>query len=377
MTTVTKNRVVDIKAFLIVGCIISECILFGYSSTLAQGNRQRPIVGAIRWDAWHGQKDGVNEVMEKTLAPKRYHNRLPFFARVINSDSVRIDGSAPEIMEKEIAYASYAGLDYWAFVLYSEHDKLSLGLETYLQSKRRKEINFCAITEQSRFTKADTSYINYLVRLMKTSGYQQVLQGRPLWYFGFIDSAVVRAQWGSFRELRSQIDSVRSAVSNTVHADPYLVIMDFNASMGSRWADSLGADAISSYVAIGKTEASTFTQLAQETEVFWESCRKTGRQVVPIWDAGWNPRPRIDHPVPWHVYPPLKHYDDATPQDLSDHFSNGVKWMKNNYTSANAQCAIIYAWNEFDEGGWLCPTLGPDTSHIQSLRGVLKAYQSK
>jgi hypothetical protein len=350
--------------------ITFSLFLFACASLNAQTNH-KVIIGAIRWDAWHGQKDGVNDMMEKTLAPQRYHSRLPFFAKVIATDSVRIDGSSSEIMEKEIAYARYAGLDYWAFVLYGEHDNLSLGLQRYLKSKGKKEINFCAITEQSRFTNADSSYVHYLIRLMTTPGYQQVLQGRPLWYFGFIDSAKVRAQWGNFKKLKNTIDSVRYAVSKVAHRNPYLVIMDFDPKTGSRWADSLGADAISSYVAIGKTEAGTFRQLTDEAGAFWESCKQTGHQVVPIWDAGWNPRPRIDHPVPWHIYSPLKFYDDATPNELSEHFKYGMKWVKNNFSSAKAQCVIIYAWNEFDEGGWLCPTIENNTERIDKVRQVL------
>jgi hypothetical protein len=39
---------------------------------------------------------------------------------------------------------------------------------------------------------------------------------------------------------------------------------------------------------------------------------------------------------------------------------------------------LIYAWNEFDEGGWLCPTLSadgaPDTSRIEALGSVLRDH---
>src|SRR5262245_34949974 len=39
----------------------------------------RPVVGAIRWDAWYGGKDAVGLAVEKSLSPKRWHYRLPFF----------------------------------------------------------------------------------------------------------------------------------------------------------------------------------------------------------------------------------------------------------------------------------------------------------
>jgi hypothetical protein len=339
---------------------------------VAQQAATRPIIGAIRWDGWHGKKDGVNDVMEKTLAPKQFHERLPFFAKVINDTTVRIDGSSPEVMNREIAYAKSAGLDYWAFVLYAENDMLSLGLRSYLHSRHRGDINFCAITEQGRFKPTDTGYINFLIRMIREPGYQMVLHGRPVWYFGFIDEKNVRETWGSFADLKRKIDSVRKELTASGLQNPYLVIMDFNADQGSRWCDSLGADAISSYVAVKNTKLGVYRQLANETAVFWDSCKSTGKQVVPVWDAGWNPLPRILHQTPWHVYPDKEYYSDATPDELAHHVLDGLQWLKKNQKSAQSQCVIIYAWNEFDEGGWLCPTLGDNTSRIEAVGAVLK-----
>jgi hypothetical protein len=33
---------------------------------------------------------------------------------------------------------------------------------------------------------------------------------------------------------------------------------------------------------------------------------------------------------------------------------------------------IIYAWNEFDEGGWICPTISEGTSRLDAISKVLK-----
>lgn len=348
-------------------------ILLVFLSQLAFAQKliQRPVIGAIRWDAWHGKKDGVNDVMEKTLAPKQFQERLPFFAEIINDSTVRIDGSSQQIMDKEIVHAKYAGLNYWAFVLYAEKDMLSLGLKTYLQSNHHNDINFCAITEQGRYSFKDTAYINYLIRLIKTPGYQTVLNGRPLWYFGFINPENVTATWGSFLNLKKHIDSVRKVVTNAGFQNPYIVIMDFDAATGKKWCDSLGADAISSYVATKNTKLGTYQQLANEAAIFWDECKATGKQVVPVWDAGWNPLPRILHPTPWHIYPDKEYYTNATPEELAQHFKNGMQWLKKNKEASPAQCAIIYAWNEFDEGGWLCPTIGNNTNRIDAISPIL------
>jgi hypothetical protein len=42
---------------------------------------------------------------------------------------------------------------------------------------------------------------------------------------------------------------------------------------------------------------------------------------------------------------------------------------------------LVYAWNEHDEGGWLCPTLNPDgtanTERLLALATVLKSDRSE
>ncbi len=78
--------------------------------TYTQENRPRPLVGAIRWDAWTG--GAVTEQVKKTLGPRKYHDRLPWFAEVIDDQTVEIDGGHQTVMDREIDFASEAGLDY-------------------------------------------------------------------------------------------------------------------------------------------------------------------------------------------------------------------------------------------------------------------------
>ena len=68
----------------------------------------RPIVGAIRWDAWYGRGGPVAEV-ERSLGPKKFHFRLPFFAHVLGDDKVSINGDSQETIDKEIALAPRRG----------------------------------------------------------------------------------------------------------------------------------------------------------------------------------------------------------------------------------------------------------------------------
>lgn len=45
--------------------------------------------------------------------------------------------------------------------------------------------------------------------------------------------------------------------------------------------------------------------------------------------------------------------------------------LEANPEAGEAGAVIIYAWNEFDEGGWICPTLSEGTARLDAIRKVL------
>jgi len=109
----------------------------------------RPLVGAIRWDAW--QEDGrVRAAVETSLGPRRWHHRLPLFARATGPDAVAIDGNTQAIVDREIAYAAGAGIDYWAFCTYPDDSGMSNGLHRYLASEARRRVRFCLLLQGFR-----------------------------------------------------------------------------------------------------------------------------------------------------------------------------------------------------------------------------------
>ena len=103
--------------------------------------------------------------------------------------------------------------------------------------------------------------------------------------------------------------------------------------------------------------------------------------------AGWDRRPRVEHPVPWEAAwqkPNVgldKYYVSPTPTELAGHLGEAFDWIGARAAQCPAQTVIIYAWNEHDEGGWLCPTLGadgkPDASRLQAIGAMRKQRPGK
>lgn len=332
----------------------------------------RPIVGAIRWDAWAGDQGTASQAVHRCLGPEKWHYRLPFYAKVTGEDTVVIDGTPQSVMDQEIKHAAAAALDYWAFVTYSAEDPISIALQRYLSSRMRSKINFCLITECTRWRQK--AYADRVASMLTEPGYQHVL-GRPLLYVGFIDEKRLKP-FGGIEGFRKVLDEFRADLTGKGVPEPYIVIMDFQPTQGKQWMDALGGDAISSYVAGTGQGVTPYQQVTRNVEQFWNRCRETGAHVVPIVTTGWDPRPRTEIPVPWGN-PYSTHNGEvnrselAKPEEIARQVGIALDWLAAHRDAAPAQAVIIYAWNEFDEGGWLAPTLAEGTARLDAIGRVL------
>ena len=322
------------------------CVFSGTSS--GHTEQRAPIVGAIRWDAWCG--GGVTAQVEATLGPKKFRDRLPWFADVIDDDTVRIHGSKQEIMDEEIRLASDSGLDYWAFVAYPEGTEMSRALELYLASESRDKVNFCLILHNNLgVTQKDwPRERDRVVQMLKEPGYQTVLDGRPLIY-------LFSANPQRFQELRQAI------AENGVN--PYYVFMGWNPAADYTAEKRNGFNAVSAYA--NGSQVKTFAELVRSVEQnYWKNAADAKIEYVTFVTTGWDKQPRKEHPVSWEMNDAYHQQEgfpsQATPQEIADHLERAIRFTQEHQELCPANAIIIYAWNEHDEGGWLVPTWLPD-----------------
>jgi pimeloyl-ACP methyl ester carboxylesterase len=329
----------------------------------------RPLVGTIRWDAWSSGR--VTEEVERTLGPAKYHDRLPWFAKVTGEHQVRIDGSQPGIMEQEIDFAANAGLDYWAFLLYPESDSMSVALKQYLKSPKRRRLNFCVILHNALGVPeaAWPRELARLVSLLKETGYQTVLGNRPL-VFEFqarLGGQFPRQRFAEFRRAAQEAG-----------LNPYCVFMGWNPAADFARESVNGFDAVSAY-ALG-SDVRTFAELARQVERnCWQQAAEARVPSIPLVTTGWDKQPRKDHPVSWeknHAYHQQRVFPStATPQEIASHLERALGFVGNHSDCCPANAVIVYAWNEHDEGGWLAPTWTPsgqaNTTRLSAVRAVL------
>ncbi|MBB6732163.1 discoidin domain-containing protein [Cohnella zeiphila] len=314
--------------------------------------QEKTEVGAIRWDWWGATADPSNPGSETqmTLSPDKYHFRLPWYASVTGTDSVSIPLYTQEIVDQEIAYAKEAGIDYWAFVMYESPTARDL----YLSSAHKDDVKWSAILGASGF-----SLNNYpwLVSQFKTSNYEKVLNGRPLVYV-----------WSTNKTI---VDTLRSESERQGVPEPYIVIMGASGKVMKQ----MEGDALSSYVNPVEGGAPYSDMIANDRRN-WDLLAGYGVQVVPTVSTGWDPRPRIDHPVSWTSYGASSWAQTATPDEIAENLQNALDWNDSHRSSSIPNAILMYAWNENDEGGWILPTLGtdgqPDTGRLDAIRSVLR-----
>jgi len=339
-----------------------------------------PIVGAIRWDAWYGC-DGPVKNIEITLGPPKYHFRLPWFARLIGADRVRIDGDSKQIVEQEIAYGAEAGLNYWAFVDYGERSPMMRAFARYLDAEDKRGLRFCFIEEGHRLDSYGPGDWKRMIGYFKNPDYQTVLDGRPLLFVFGKPSKIGKKEFQALGD-----DAVAAGLKR-----PYFVLMGFNPPKDAESMAALGFDAISAYSHSGDYTMNQKPYAAMCGDIRrdrWDKARSLGVPCVTFASSGWDTRPRNERPPPWITWigsgtpdttPPSRQkplIDDvtATPEQLAAHLRDAVEWTKSNRDLNPSNAIIIYAWDENDEGGWLIPTLGadgkPDKRRIEALGGV-------
>jgi hypothetical protein len=332
----------------------------------------RPIVGAIRWDAWFGEDPTttVGFQVERTLSPQQWHYRLPFFGREISPSSVEVRANVQSVMDAEIRYAHASGIDYWAFVMYPKtFPSTTGGLDLYLRSAHKKDIRFCMMPDH-----LDDETTDRLVDYFKDPSYQTVLDGRPLLYL-LGPNGSQGLQEPRWRDGKGSIGRLRQRALRALGKNPYIVHL-WGWSGAKEIANELSVDAIGAYSLNFEDKGAPYATLAAKTREKWDEWRKTGLKVVPLVTSGWDRRPRVMNPVSWENSPPRPdeieyYYAAPTPAELGSLLGDALSWCERN--TAAAKVILIYAWNEIDEGGWLVPSLWPDqgSRRLDAIRAVL------
>jgi hypothetical protein len=344
------------------------------------------ISGAIRWDAWY-ERSGASISAQQSLNPSKFRYRAPIHCTASIADPIQCIGD-DAIMSAEIQAAARSGLDYWAFVSYSEENpdvsSLTSAWKLYQKNPLRHLINWCMIASVSDFGSYPFSieqakkHAQGMLNLLGQENYQRVEVNRPLVYILWSDDDLKKYFSGSFDDFSKIIRDMRQRSIAERACDPYFVIMAGAPEHSAEIARAVGADAISNYISsFAKRNHGSFSELAIQVEAFWKHLAAMNVPIIPIAMVGWDTRPRQEHPVPWEHRAPVldpslqQYYSDATPAELAEHIQRALDFTRSNTIACRSKCILIYSWNECDEGGGILPTVGdPSGERLKALNTV-------
>ena len=334
-----------------------------------------PLCGVIRWDWWAN-----NNLTNEWLSPNKYHYKLPFFAKETGTNSISVNGALAEIMEKEIDYAYYAGIDYFAINFYNDY-KLSngsYGYNLFMESKNvhKANVKFCYIVDETSVKDGANSGFytnsNFLKKACTDMGrddYQKVMGGRPLFFYF------------SYPLLSGEKASAINNTYSSIHPGkplPYLVNMWETAGNEAKQSQgSSAAQAHSQYVALPSGGSVGYNTAANADKEAWNRYKNAGAKQIPILTTGWHTQPIFDAVNKgWYTTSNANPELRATKAELIAHLQETVDFVSNNRDSCEANTFLCYAWNEHAEGGYISPTLVPggdqiNTDYIDAFREVL------
>lgn len=319
-------------------------------------------IGAINWDCSLPPDTFFGSYFAKTLSFKKWRNRTPYYADIISEDNICCHYRTAEEYDRELEYAIAAKIDYFAYVWHTDNKNAAQDTELttsvthphawtqdyvrklHQKSRLAEKIKLCAILMCSQpYTEED--YCN-LAEAMKAPYYEKV-DTRPIVYL-----------FGGYRT--DFIELLRAFPQKYGTENPYIVFM--NNGVESEDGDYSKADAVSAYCSNDEADIPKYAQLVDVMLSQNEDRKKYNIDTIPLFTLGWNPTPRKETIVPWVSYPDLVYVENPTPQELEDGGKKFADWLAKNREFTKTRHIMCFAWNEFEEGGFVCPTYNDDGS---------------
>lgn len=310
-------------------------------------------IGVINWDCAIPEETYFGQQITRSLSPKQFRVCTPYYAHVENDNKISCTYKTQEEFDRELGYAIEAGIDYFAYTWYTEETfertdvegklhEITYARKMHLSSRLKDQIKLCAIIVCPHIH-TDKDF-EKLANEMKQPYYEKI-DGRPLVYL-----------FDGYR--LDYIERLNKLCANNHLPAPFIVFLDNGVK--SENGDYSKADAVSAYACSAKN-ITTHKQFCDILEKENEKRKQYGIDVIPLFSIGWNPRPRILNPVAQGlVYPDVDYAPYATVEELLDGARRFCKWIKNNESFIKSRHILTFAWNEFEEGGFICPTYNED-----------------
>mgnify|MGYP000158300751 CR=1 FL=1 len=346
---------------------------------------KKTTFGVIRWDAYFTTNEtasNVSQQVAKALSPAQYHFMAPYFSVVKDKNTLVFDKADQAQFDQEAELAVKAGIDYFAYCWYCNHDPMSYARRQHMVSQYRDKIKMCAIINVHSLDEETFQELYFCMR----QKYYFTISGRPVIFV-----------YDGFRAKPELIQKIKKeALEAGVTENIYFVAMAGTANpiIISSLLDN-GFEAISAYSCGAEHPGESYKALCAKDRMIdtlkYQYSDRIG--IIPHITCGRDTRPRLENPVSWAGDYGGYYTLTGTPQEIYAHAAEVLGEIRKNPGANMPNSVLVYAWNEHDEGGWCCPTLTVDkegmplldtngknkknTAHLDALAKALREHRQQ
>ena len=280
-------------------------------------------------------------------------------------------GDTVAVMEQQIDLAADHGIAFFSFDWYwygspsaTANDGINSGLKNFMlaSNRGRMEFNINIVDVAPTTIDSDAEWVqvaDMLLPFLTDSRYLRV-GGNPLITL-FNGAGMTQTNYDYFQQIgvAAGFPAVEFAANVAGSASLYSHVTRYNAVPG--W----GA---------GETEFPylSLTDYVEGNDTWADGVWNTDTQsivsqfYIPTIMAGWDARP-WNTPPTWYFNP------SRTPAAVGAHLQKAIDFLDDNPTLATPdRLVMIYAWNEYGEGGYIAPTLGdPNGLFLDAIKAVV------
>lgn len=277
------------------------------------------------------------------------------------------------IMERQIDLAADHGIDFFMFCWYWSNDKEGIAkekidnsslhkcIDLYLRASNRERLKFGILIANHNGAEilGDENWTSPIKYLAKYLGHEQYIKIDNKPYLSIFNANGLDQQG---REIMQQT-AVNEKLGN-------LSIVACGSSPNSK-----GNEYRSHYNAIpvGDNEGEPekdYTHLIEVTEKEWVVSKQP---YIPTVSVGWDPRPWDDMKSNGIKNGNGWYYVNNTPEKFKGSLLRAAEWIEANpEATVKERMVMIYAWNEFGEGGYLVPNKSNNKGeHLDMIKEVV------
>jgi hypothetical protein len=319
------------------------------------------LVGAIRWDNWRLDGDHGELLDDPALA-----DRIPYFAVRLPNGKLGFPGDKPYVLAADVQYARSAGIDYFLFGYYLDTGAWRRNKETarainrtyraYLGLPDRAGVRFAIMFNWSFPPEDIPEVVRVISEAARHPDYIATRDGAvPVFFFTPNVERWAKGFGGEEGAIKALAD-IRARVLAETGKRMYATSLLFGLAEGGPLAIRIGFDAFSTYANGTGTggKAVPYGACAAGARTYWERAQRLPIGFPPTVTMGWDYRPMLERPDMQPPRDPNRSWcTPATDAEWTQQIHAAVAAAAANPRNERLQSIIIYAWNEFSEGGWI------------------------